>query len=306
MTTLKSTNREIKSEEYNGLKINFRELLVDDEKTQVHALYSSPRHKERIFEAIADNESEAFEKIKKVIDEKEQGEIPQFKPFCWECKEDLTSKTLYVYMYWEEDGKKRYFCKKCARNNMMATEEEFDKKMEKYEKETTHKAVLDGGEVVWKKVNDIKMKCPKCGYDSNLPERSESEIKKVLEMIPKKERDFIQQIAGKDERHEKFIEKLLLDVEEPILVTLEIDDLKEILKNCDSYDLIDGTKIPEGLKKRLKGIIIRMEMPVETTIDEVSKVGEEVSDGVIDANIIWCARISKTITKPKMETLLVR
>jgi rubrerythrin len=35
------------------------------------------------------------------------------------------------------------------------------------------------------------------------------EINKVLEMIPQTERDFVQQIAGKDERHNRFVENML-------------------------------------------------------------------------------------------------
>lgn len=183
MITLKPTNREIHPEEYKGLKINFREFMVDGRKTQVHALYCSPRHKEKIFEAIADNESEVLEKIKEMIDEKEVGEIPKFKPSCYECKDDLTVENLYPCGYSEVEGKKRYFCKECMRKDMMLTEKEFAKEMEKNEKEATHKAVLEGDKVVWKKIikneekgiinikfeghkkKDYKDICPNCGSE---------------------------------------------------------------------------------------------------------------------------------------------
>jgi len=102
MNTIKKahtfTHRKIKSKKYKGFDIKFCEIKTDD-STTVSALYKSPRHKEKIFEAKASDENKAFEKIKKIINLKEKGLIPKHKPYCDICKKTLTEKNLYPYTY---------------------------------------------------------------------------------------------------------------------------------------------------------------------------------------------------------------
>tara|TARA_B100000315_G_C14309944_1_gene465871 strand:- start:224 stop:676 length:453 start_codon:yes stop_codon:yes gene_type:complete len=146
------THRKIKSKKYKGFNITFCEMMINGEKKQVSALYMSPRHKETVFEAKADDENIAFEKIKKVIDSKEKGSIPKFKPYCWDCKKTLTEENLFPYSYTLHIGKKKFFCKECTRMDMMIPKKDFLKEIKWNEKNSDHRAVIENDKIVWKKI----------------------------------------------------------------------------------------------------------------------------------------------------------
>lgn len=146
------TNRKIKSKKYKEFKINFCEMQVNGEKIVVSARYMSPRHKETVFEAKADNENIAFKKIKKVINSKEKGPIPKFKPYCWDCKKKLTEENLFPYNYTLHNGKKKFFCKECTRMDMMIPKRDFLKEIKWNEGNSNYKAVIDNDKIIWKKI----------------------------------------------------------------------------------------------------------------------------------------------------------
>ncbi len=150
-TIMTFTHRKIKSRKYKGFDIKFCEMMVNDKNKQVSALYMSPRHKETIFDAKADNENKAFEKIKKIIDEKEKGPIPKFKPYCRDCKKTLTEKNIFPYSYTLPNGKKKFFCKECTRMDMMIPKRDFLKEIRWNEKNSDHKAAIKKDKIIWKK-----------------------------------------------------------------------------------------------------------------------------------------------------------
>jgi hypothetical protein len=144
------TLRKIKPREYKGFKIGFCEEKIDGSLV-VWAQYRTFRLKSPYRAAKGKDEDIAFNRIKKIIDKKEKGPIPKFKPYCWGCQKTLTVENLYPYTNTISMGEMKFYCKECTRTDMMLTKTQFLKEIENSEKITFPKAVFENdGNIVWK------------------------------------------------------------------------------------------------------------------------------------------------------------
>ena len=145
------THRKIKPQKYKGFEVRFHEMMIEG-KPEVSALYRSPRFKQEVFEVTAIDEHKAFEKIKKLIDKQEKGQIPKFKPYCDDCEKTLTEENIFPYSYTPHNGKKRFFCKECTRMHMMIPKRDFLKEIRWNEKNSNHKAIIEKDKIIWRKI----------------------------------------------------------------------------------------------------------------------------------------------------------